>query len=306
MFSLDRLIKRRRVTEEELTPLNEELERRSQLFLDELLKDTNIKTQEKYEEDLVKDLKDLGFSCSKNVTETNKFNRTIQTVLQSIQFIEQVKDYFGASTLVIKNEDLMYLIDKYDLVCGPFDQYLGYIPPEKTFKIKESKNKIDFFRNLRCYKDDYEFRELWIHYNSYRLIYLNRINHRRGGYQLKNSNINPQEVTKRLLRFGMFLVPDDERFVYKSLGGVRDSGRNCIEDDLGLLKDSTYISDVDLTHKGQHLFICAPSKDMNVDFSSKIVKYPDPLICSLGVNNSVVIHTMWGPESEDSILGKYK
>ena len=107
MFSLDRLIKRRRVTEEELTPLNEELERRSQLFLDELLKNTNIKTQEKYEEDLVKDLKDLGFSCSKNVTETNKFNRTVQTVLQSIQFIKQVKDYFGASTLVIKNEDLI-------------------------------------------------------------------------------------------------------------------------------------------------------------------------------------------------------
>lgn len=302
----DTLFKRKRNV---LTPLDVELRKRSQEFLTDLEKDRTLVSQEmkRYSVDPVEELESLGFSNSRNVREKSRFNKTVQTVLQSIQFINQIKSYFGEDTLVIKEEDMMYLIDKYDLVCGPFGEYLGHIPPEKICRIKEARNKINLFRTGGYYSGNYnEYDELYKHYRSNRLIYLKSIHYNGDIIKIKNDSISIDLVRKRVLRFGMFLVPDDDVHIYNNIGGVRDQGRNYIEDTLGLLKGSITIGDIDLTHEKQHLFICAPSKDMDVDFSSKVVKYPDPLICSLGINNSVVVHTMWGPESEDSILDKYK
>ena len=302
----DTLFKRKRNV---LTPLDVELRKRSQEFLTNLEKDRTLVSQEmkRYSVDPVEELESLGFSNSRNVREKSRFNKTVQTVLQSIQFINQIKSYFGEDTLVIKEEDMMYLIDKYDLVCGPFGKYLGHIPPEKICRIKEARNKINLFRTGGYYSGNYnEYDELYKHYRSNRLIYLKSIHYYGDIVKIKNDSIRIDLVRERILRFGMFLVPDDNVHTYNNIGGVREQGINYIEDTLGLLKGSINIGDIDLTHEKQHLFICAPSKDMDVDFSSKVVKYPDPLICSLGINNSVVVHTMWGPESEDSILDKYK
>lgn len=62
--------------------------------------------------------------------------------LGTIEFISRMKQYFGEESILVPMDDFEKICNKYNLTCGLFSEYTGYIPDEKVARIQEIQEKI--------------------------------------------------------------------------------------------------------------------------------------------------------------------
>lgn len=290
------------------------------LYLDYLGNIKYISSQEIKKDEAVKEgsteieniISSLGFKNSENLQErrrqeeirlateeaNKKFNMTVQRAIESLKFIDDVHKYFGQNTLVISLKDFIYLINKYNLTCGEFSDFTGRIPDDKALEIKEARDKILKLddSDLFCYKykkvvENYVHKNLYlIDVDSIEMYYLNNIRDDFRKHSLQNSTI------KSLTSFP-FLV-GKSGCIYTNM--FREYMKTVFNEDTDTIKNiSTHLID-------NFMFICAPTNEMNTKTKKVFTKITtDPFICSL-TSEGVVIYSMWGEESKDEVLNKYK
>ena len=294
------------------------------LYLDYLGNLKSISSQEIKKEEVIKEegnteieniISSLGFKNSENLQErrrqeeirlateeaNRKFNMTVQRAVESLRFVNEIHEYFGQNTLVISLKDFIYLINKYNLTCGEFSDFTGRIPDDKAREIKEAYDKIlkldaDVFDYSRCKHkkviENYVNKNLYlIDVDSIKMCYLNNIRDDFRKHSLQKSTIDS-------LTSFPFLVGDTGWF----------SSTNMFKKYMETVfnEDTEKIRDIDAHKIDNFMFICAPTNEMNTKTKKVFTKITtDPFICSL-TSEGVVIYSMWGEESKDEVLYKYK
>lgn len=292
------------------------------LYLDYLGNLKFISSQEIKKEEVIKEegnteieniISSLGFRNSENLQErkrqeeirlateeaNGKFNMTVQRAVESLRFVNEIHEYFGQNTLVISLKDFIYLINKYNLTCGEFSDFTGRIPDDKALEIKEAYDKIlklddDVFSRCKHKKviENYVNKNLYlIDVDSIKMCYLNNIRDDFRKHSLQKSTIDS-------LTSFPFLVGDTGWF----------SSTNMFKKYMETVfnEDTEKIRDINAHKIDNFMFICAPTNEMNTKTKKVFTKITtDPFICSL-TSEGVVIYSMWGEESKDEILNKYK
>lgn len=275
------------------------------------LKEENLKKVEI--SDINSIINTLGFKNSKNldterkreeeiktVEETNrKFNEAVRRACESIAFIDQIHEYFGKDTLVISLKDFIYLIEKYNLVCGDFSDFTGEIPDKNVLEIKEAYDNIFKMRHgyrfnkNSLYNQYREERNLYeVNVNSIEMNYLNWDRNDFIRHELKKSTV------ESLQKFP-FMIGD------RSSGSNVNSLFRVYMDDV-FQEDSDKLKSIGIKIIDNFMFICAPRNEMNTETKKEFKTMTnDPLICSL-TNFGVVIHSKWGEEAKDDVLKKYE
>ena len=239
---------------------------------------------------------ELGFTNSKILKQSRdlidknrSFNDAIQAAVKSLGFMKELSDYFGEGTILIKLEDFIHLIQKYDLICGSFSDYLGVIPDENLKEISESKRKIENIPNT-----NYSYLKFLYNAakNTYKILDISTY----------RSSDGLTSNTKDLLnRFPiMFHYSISRSYSYISLRDFLSDYLHLPENEVGKICDCNIFS-VDC------MFIAAPRKEMKNakrSISFHIQQPDDPLICSL-TPEGVVIYSRWGKEAADETLKKY-
>jgi hypothetical protein len=312
---------RRKKEEKEKTSGNSLQNELKTLYLDYLGNLRYISSQEIKKNEVIKEgssteieniISSLGFKNSENLQErkrqeeirlateeaNRKFNMTVQRAIESLRFVDEVNKYFGQNTLVISLKDFIYLINKYNLTCGEFSDFTGRIPDDKALEIKEALDKILKLDNdySRCkYKkvvENYVNKNLYlIDVGSIEMCYLNNIRDDFRKHSLQKSTIDS-------LTSFPFLVGETGWF----------SDTNTFKNYMKTVfnEDTEKIKNIDVHKIGNFMFICAPTNEMNTKTKKVFTKITtDPFICSL-TSEGVVIYSMWGEESKDEVLNKYK
>lgn len=311
---------RRKKEEKEKTSENSLQDELKTLYLDYLGNLKYISSQEIKKEEVIKEgsteieniISSLGFKNSENLQErkrqeeirlateeaNKKFNMTVQRAIESLKFIDEVHKYFGQNTLVISLKDFIYLINKYNLTCGEFSDFTGRIPDDKALEIKEARDKILRLDNVLFHYGIEKVYESYVNKNLYlidvdsiEMCYLNSIRNDYRKHSLQKSTI------ESLTSFP-FLVGDIGWF--SSMTMFKKYMKTVFNENADNIRDIS-------AHKiDNFMFICAPTNEMNTKTKKVFTKITtDPFICSL-TSEGVVIYSMWGEESKDEVLNKYK
>jgi len=235
---------------------------------------------------------ELGFFNSKILRDRTEiikkgenFNNTIKTALESLLLIKELKNYFGENTILIKIEDFIYLIKKYNLICREFSDYLGVVPDKNLQEIKNAKDKIENLSHNFISPSPLMLREYY-NLNTYRITEIHTF---RSSGDLRLS-------TKKFLKTLPFIL-------------IRESSQSYIKNYLRSYlpeKEVRKICDVTVHKVDSKMFIAAPRNEMkDAPRSIRFYRRPeDPFICSL-TSRGVVIYSRWGKEAEDETLEKY-
>lgn len=254
----------------------------------------------------IKLLSDLGFtnsvqikSCVDIRKKNEQFNQSLQSALKALQLISEVRGLFGPDAIVVKRSDFVDIMRRYNLVCGGFSNYTGVVPEENAVSIKADIDKIHRLRERPS--GIYEKYPLLIdEYSRYRSYYVDKITLR------KKVTHEMSRRDKRDLDLFPIVLSDQTRDYYAS--SFVSAVCRYINENCGNI-DSSDVIDIGAFQLGGPMFICAPSKDMNIKRKGSLfqIRKPtdDPFVCSL-THYGVVIHSMWGREAEDKELDKYK
>ncbi len=237
----------------------------------------------------------LGFTNTKPIVERRElikrnadFNQAVRSSIKALQFIKEVQEYFGPSTVVVKRSDFVEILKKYNLVCGRFDNYTGVVPDKNAREIDDALNKIQVLRD----STNYHKKLLYEAYRKYVTFYIKEVTFYRS-YELPKDR-------KRLLNLFPLALCNSGDYYSHNTEIICDLANN------GVKLESVGNLDVERVD----MFICAPANEMNnskdrVKFSVFTPRTDDPFICTL-TPYGVVIHSMWGREAEDETIKKYK
>ena len=279
--------------------LEKELERKTTRFKEDLMVLSKLESSKEKRVKAVESIslvESLGFINSKVVKQSRElisknesFTCAIRIASESLLFMKNLIDYFGEGIVLVKKEDFIHLIQKYDLVCGNFSDYLGVIPDENLQRISECKEKLmsiptncsDGLSNL--------------YWNATNLYKLTSVSTYRLGRKLKPS-------TARILNKFPFMVSDTRNY-YNST-----ALRLFLGTYLNIPESETNkISDCSCIRVLNGMFIAAPRKEMKnakkgISFR---IQPDDPFICGLS-KYGIVIYSKWGKEASDKAFKKYE
>ena len=236
-----------------------------------------VKPEMPEEPEELKKLKELGFTNISGFEEFKKekekynidyklYCEKLECIRSNASIVETIKEArmtYGKNTILIPYDAFEKIIEKYNLICGPFNRYCGSIPLKKIEEISHV-SKIFFSRNKN-------------------LLPVSDIILKR----------NDSKIPEYLLRFP-FSVLHSTGTVYKTQ--LVDSHNV----DMWNIDDGYKC---EFNSELQHYFICAPAKDMkqlSIKIVSKS-EFMDPFICSI-TDSGVLIHTSWGEEASDEIV----
>jgi hypothetical protein len=280
--------------------LEKELERKTIRFKEDL---TYLSKLESNKENRVKAfesinlVESLGFINSKVVKQSRElisknesFTCAIRIASESLLFMKNLIDYFGEGIVLVKKEDFIHLIQKYDLVCGDFSDYLGVIPDENLQRISECKEKL---MSIPTNCSDGLSNLYWNATNLYKLTSVST--YYRSG--LKSS-------TARIVNKFPFMVSDTRNYYNNNSTALRlflGTYLNIPE------SETNKISNCSCTRVLNGMFIAAPRKEMkNAEKGISFRIQPDdPFICSLS-KYGIVIYSRWGKEASDKTFKKYE
>lgn len=278
--------------------LEKELERKTIRFKKDLTYLSKLESNKENREktfESINLIESLGFVNSKVVKQNRElvsknesFTNAIRTASESLLFMKNLIDYFGEGIVLVKKEDFIHLIKKYDLVCGDFSDYLGVIPDENLQRISECRKKLMSISTNSCSDG---FRNLYI--NATNLYKLTGVSTYSSSEELKSS-------TTRILNKFPFMVNTGG---YKStvLRLFLGTYLNIPESEIRKINDCS----CDRVMNG--MFIAAPRKEMKnakkgISFR---IQPDDPFICGLS-KYGVVIYSRWGKEASDKTFKKYE
>lgn len=250
-------------------------------------------------------------------------------VSHTLHVLRWAREKFGHDTLLIPYVSFEQLMERYNLVCGTFDAYTGYIPldkivaVEKTVKLLGNEDNSYKKSNVHADEDD-----RWLllkegvktladmYASTYRIFEYNETawSPKRVDRQIRMeafeetfsqapyiNSLSPikksilrasdAELPSYLVRFP-FVMGNQDEFSGKDFHGARFWN---FEKGYRLELGSPV-----------RLFICAPAKQMRT--IEKVVSprsFTDPFICA-HTNHGILVFTRWGEEADDALIKKYE
>ena len=282
------------------TTLEKDLERKTREFKQSLVQLSNLDSNRKRDiktPEYINLVSNLGFTNSKVVKQRKEliyknefFIKTVREASESLLFMKNLTDYFGEGTILIKIEDFIHLIKKYNLVCGEFSDYLGVIPDENLQRISECKEKL-----MNIPNSDFSTSLNNLYLNATRLYKINSIS-TFIGENLKLS-------TKKVLNAFNFMVGTSDYYT-TSILGLRmflNTYLNIPENETDKIRNWSGFG------VSNGMFIVAPRNEMmNAKKGINFSRQPDdPFICSLS-KYGPIIYSRWGKEAADETFKKYE
>jgi hypothetical protein len=189
---------------------------------------------------------------------------------RSVEVLIDARQKFGPDTLLINYADFERIMRRYNLVCGPFENYTGAIPMAKLEEIEQLKRN---YRNTRP-------------------IYINRLDPL---IELRVDSDSFGPIVPGYLKRFPFVKHDNEYY------GLRDRDRKDFHGNKINSRNWEFqLGAVD------EFFICAPKKDMKT--FRKVyspMRYNDPFICA-HTDYGILVFTRWGEEAGDALVKKYE
>lgn len=207
-----------------------------------------------------------------------------------LRFAKELRTHFGETTLLIGTAQFEKLCKKYNLSIGTIGQYTGTIPDKNLRELQRTITKVGNFRgrlnntNLElhmCFVEGIEYDTLAVGDSEVRIakewVRENRvINSRREPYA--NGTVYLSDVIDCNPN-----VPTRLR-EYRYCNLIR-------------LKCSPVIKET--------MFIACPADQLKVQPLKIVEKATDPIVFQYSPYG-IIIHTMWGEESEDIVIEEYK
>ena len=242
-------------------------------------------------------LVDAGLGSSKNarllqakISEYNQIATDAMRAKNLFNFVKRAREVFGESTLLVGSKQFDEVCKKYKLVKGLLKQYTGVIPDRNIREILEVKRKLSGEGPM--------FSDLGLEYVNGAYYYVTGINY---GYSDSETMLN--NLKKYIESHNHIVIgPDIE-------GTLRLS--SIVNKNPGLpadVKGFSYpnIVSFDAVKIGRNeLFVACPPGQLNNPEVTITKKAVDPIVyqpCAYGV----LIHSMWGEESEDKVFEEYK
>lgn len=246
--------------------------------------DTSLKTKkpQEYEKEY-KRLVSIGLGNSKNALilkekidevfnynkEIDDFNKRQEHIKNTIRFIGLAISYFNNKIVLVRYDDFVSLLVKYNLYCGLMQQYQGTVPGDEIDSIADVAAKLNhLFESYDLERDERFLRdsiEPGCIYDTYRC------------------KETPQDVLE----------------TFSHIPIITNLNSREMSEHIGFSWEKSY----------GRMFIAAPKKDFSFypefDVKASKIEPVDPFVFSI-TKYGVLIYSMWGEESEDEMLVKYK
>lgn len=245
-------------------------------------------------------LRTTGLTNSRNMqaltdaeNHVNKINEERKMTAERIKLIQLLHKHYGKDVMLMRLEDFMALLDKYNLSCGFLSDYTGSIPRKNLEEIAKGKMFLDKLNPLD------KMRETW----SEAQMLLDQ--------SLQRYGINNEGVCIDYEE-GLFLRNNIDRWHY-----VVECTKEYIKEHPDIhrfpfvkAKDKFFYSMI-TTHYSMssattRQLIAAPAQEMNN--APKIrerIRTEDPFVFSVA-KQGVIIYSTWGDEGNDELVQKYR
>ena len=213
--------------------------------------------------------------------------------LDAVKFLSAAIDKLGENIILISYEKFFDLLEKYNLVCGECSDYTGNVPEENLEAMS---------RGLEVIQNEFKGDILRMNPFAKGLPGIEKITSIMLGPYADEDNLGDFSKYKSIISRFPFMVEDT--FLaegYKSANGMWcEDFEYCFYRAFGT-------SSGRLEHKDcKPLLMCAPVNEMAHILEIKKKTIPEDPFAITPTKFGILIHTMWGVESKDAILEKYK
>ena len=268
-------------------------------------------------DELVKEkqmLQSLGLSNTKNAQLIENHEKEIaqyNAKVDSFVLMNEAWKMFGNDVMIVRYDQFMQLLEKYNLVCGDLSRYKGFIPEKNLHEIARIKG-MDVPKKFAVYMDELD--QVGLSRPIDELKKAVRFPYRPEGTNALNemgipsvgsySNGWPLSMYSNQFSPHFFGVPYEERFIERERKEREERLKN-----------------------RPRFFIAAPVQEMerlNVraeafmfnsenikkraaleDFADINIRTQDPFFCSC-TEHGVLIFSKWGDEAQDDIIKRYE
>lgn len=245
-------------------------------------------------------LRVTGLTNSRNMkaladaeSHVNRINGERQMTAERIKLIQLLHKHYGKDVMLMRLEDFMAVLDKYNLSCGFLKDYTGSIPRRNLEEIAKGRAFLDRLEPLDILRQTWTTDQILIDLSVQRYGINNKgvdIDYEDGLFLRDNIHAWHQivECTKEYVKEH----PDVHRFPFVKA------------------KDSSFYSmrnsDYSMSIATERLLIAAPAQEMNnVPKLVERIRTEDPFVFSVA-KQGVIIYSAWGDEGNDELVQKYR
>lgn len=243
-------------------------------------------------------LRVTGLTNSRNMkaladaeSHVNRINGERQMTAERIKLIQLLHKHYGPDVMLMRLEDFMAVLDKYNLVCGTLSNYTGTIPRKNLEEIARAQKFCEEVKDAYMTIEDYG------PFPTYRCF---------SELSLGDDSLS-QEKKKDLGFIG-------ERILrYRTIEEYTKEFKKAVSYDIHrfpMVSTSDYIGvstfDYRLGSEVHRMLIAAPAQEMNN--APKLVeriRTEDPFVFSVA-KQGVIIYSAWGDEGNDELVQKYR
>lgn len=247
-----------------------------------------------------KKLSKLGLENTKNariirekLNSIKESRRSNEDARRLIQFVKDLRFHFGESTLLVGSEQFEKVLNKYKLQRGLLSDYTGIIPSKNVTEIEHAINRINSF--------PYHINEAPD--NSYMWKITDCINETTSstGESIFNTLIKWLSSRKNVVAVNTDMYHHDHCIWLEDLLDVNPDMPH---------KVMTYECTSLIKLKGTRIdsktmFIACPQNQLESQPINITKRAVDPIVFQYSPYG-IIIHSMWGEESEDKIFEEYK
>lgn len=238
-------------------------------------------------------LRTTGLTNSRNMqaltdaeNHVNKINEERKMTAERIKLIQLLHKHYGKDVMLMRIEDFMSLLDKYNLSCGFLSDYTGSIPRKNLEEIARAKKFCEKVKESYIVSDDYEsFNEYW---SLREALYPNGKQNKDGLGFIGKHMFRYKAIEEYTRDFKKAAPYDIFRFpLMNTTDAIGERGLR-------------------LGRAVHRMLIAAPAQEMsNAPKLRKRIRTEDPFVFSVA-KQGVIIYSAWGDEGNDEVVQKYR
>lgn len=238
-------------------------------------------------------LRTTGLTNSRNMqaltdaeNHVNKINEERKMTAERIKLIQLLHKHYGKDVMLMRLEDFMALLDKYNLSCGSLSNYTGSIPRKNLEEIARAKKFCEKVANSYSVVEDFHsFNEYW---SLREALFPNGEQNENGLGFIGKHMFRYKAIEEYTRDFKKAAPYDIFRF---PLMNTTDAFRE---------------GDIRLGRAVHRMLIAAPAQEMsNAPNLRKRIRTEDPFVFSVA-KQGVIIYSAWGDEGNDEVVQKYR